>query len=85
MPRKRHIGTGPLERAIAMFETQSALAREAHVRQQDISHASRTGYVSARLAIAIHRATGGKVGGHLLRPDLWRNAKAVPVGRRNGA
>jgi DNA-binding transcriptional regulator YdaS (Cro superfamily) len=83
MPRKRRIGTGPLERAIAKFGTQSALARAAGVQQQAISLASRTGYVSAHLAIAIHRATKGKVGAHLLRPDLWRSKAHVPT-RRNG-
>jgi DNA-binding transcriptional regulator YdaS (Cro superfamily) len=73
-----------LELAIAKFGTQTALARAAGVPQQAISLATRTGYVSAHLAIAIHRATKGKVGAHLLRPDLWRSKAHVPLHRRNG-
>jgi DNA-binding transcriptional regulator YdaS (Cro superfamily) len=49
------------------------------VSQAAISKAKIGGRVSPRLALAIHRATGGAVPASVLRPDLWRRPADVPV------
>lgn len=65
--------------AIALTGSQDKLAAACGVTQAAISRANLRGRVSARLALAIHRATGGAVPGSLLRPDLWRRAQDVPA------
>jgi hypothetical protein len=49
------------------------------VTQPAISKAKRQGKISARLALAMHRATNGRVPASELRPDLWRSPENVPV------
>ena len=66
-------------RAIAIKESQRKLAAACGVSQSLISKARIDGRLSARLAIAIHRATAGAVPGSALRPDLWRSPEHVPV------
>lgn len=66
-------------RAIAMKESQRKLAAACGVSQALIAKAKIDGRLSARLAIAIHRATAGAVPGSALRPDLWRSPEHVPV------
>jgi DNA-binding transcriptional regulator YdaS (Cro superfamily) len=66
-------------RAIAIKESQHKLAAACGVSQALISKAKIDGRLSARLAIAIHRATAGAVPGSALRPDLWRSPDHVPV------
>ena len=66
-------------RAIAIKESQHKLAAACGVSQALISKAKLDGRLSARLAIAIHRATAGAVPGSALRPDLWRSPEHVPV------
>jgi len=66
-------------RAIAFAQTQEKLAAACGFSQAAISQAKILGRVSPRLAIAIHRATGGAVPGSALRPDLWRSPEHVPV------
>jgi DNA-binding transcriptional regulator YdaS (Cro superfamily) len=58
---------------------QHKLAAACGVSQALISKAKIDGRLSARLAIAIHRATAGAVPGSALRPDLWRSPEHVPV------
>jgi DNA-binding transcriptional regulator YdaS (Cro superfamily) len=66
--------------AVRIVGSQTALATELGKSQQLISflctHATE---ISAGDAIGIHRATGGKVAGSMLRPDLWRRPEDVPV------
>jgi DNA-binding transcriptional regulator YdaS (Cro superfamily) len=66
-------------RAIALTQTQQKLAAACGVSQAAISKAKIGGRVSPRLALAIHRATGGAVPASVLRPDLWRRPADVPV------
>jgi DNA-binding transcriptional regulator YdaS (Cro superfamily) len=66
-------------RAIAIKQSQHKLARACGVSQALISKAKIDGRLSARLAIAIHRATDGVVPGSALRPDLWRSPEHVPL------
>jgi DNA-binding transcriptional regulator YdaS (Cro superfamily) len=66
-------------RAIALTQSQDKLAAACGFSQAAISQAKIFGRVSPRLAIAIHRATGGAVPGSALRPDLWRRPEHVPV------
>ena len=66
-------------RAIALKESQHKLAAACGVSQSLISKAKIDGRLSARLAIAIHRATAGAVPGSALRPDLWRSPEHVPL------
>jgi DNA-binding transcriptional regulator YdaS (Cro superfamily) len=82
---RRHPSIAPdvvsqaVARAIALKGSQQKLAVLCDVSQAEISRVKRRGRLSAQLAIAIHRATGGDVPGSLLRPDLWRRAQDVPV------
>ena len=55
-------------RAIALKQSQHKLAKACGVSQALISKAKIDGRLSARLAIAIHRATDGVVPGSALRP-----------------
>jgi DNA-binding transcriptional regulator YdaS (Cro superfamily) len=66
-------------RAIALTQSQDKLAAACGFSQAAISQAKMFGRVSPRLAIAIHRATGGAVPGSALRPDLWRAPEHVPA------
>ena len=68
-----------IARAIAFAQTQDKLAAACGFSQAAISQAKILGRVSPRLAVAIHRATGGAVPGSTLRPDLWRLPEHVPV------
>lgn len=61
----------PLQRAIALFHTQTALAHATGYSQHAIWHALKRGQVSAPMAVAIHKATKGKVRKEELRPDLF--------------
>jgi DNA-binding transcriptional regulator YdaS (Cro superfamily) len=67
-----------------LFGSEQALAAACDVTQAAINKAKRLSRVSPELAMAIHRATGGHVTGSELRPDLWRNARDVPIERLNG-
>ncbi|MBV8751863.1 MAG: helix-turn-helix domain-containing protein [Hyphomicrobiales bacterium] len=71
--------TAAVARAIALKQSQHQLAAACGVSQALISRAKIDGRVSARLAIAIHRATEGAVPGSALRPDLWRSPEHVPL------
>lgn len=51
--------------------SETKLARAAECSQNAIWAAKRAGRVSAELAVAIERATGGAVQRWRLRPDLW--------------
>lgn len=60
-----------LRRAIEIKGSQGKLAKAAGVSQTSIWKALQAERVSAELAVMIDRATGGEVGKHQLRPDLF--------------
>lgn len=66
--------TDLLNRAIAIFGNQSRLADAIGYSQHAVWHALKRGQVSAKMALAIHRATNGKVKKHDLRPDIFGGA-----------
>lgn len=68
-----------LSQAIVLAGSEKKLANAVGVAQSYISKAKRTGRISDRVAIAIHRFTKGQVPGSALRPDLWRVPEHVPV------
>lgn len=61
----------PIERAIAHFSNPSRLAAAIGYSQHAVWHAVKVGRVSPRMAVAIHKATRGKVKKSELRPDLF--------------
>jgi DNA-binding transcriptional regulator YdaS (Cro superfamily) len=60
-----------LERAISLFSNQTRLAAATGFSQHAVWAAVKRGRVSARMAVAIHRATRGVVSKADLRPDLF--------------
>lgn len=59
-----------LERAIELCGSQAKLAEACGVKQPSIWQAKDTGRCSAELAMAVEKATDGKVTAAQLRPDL---------------
>lgn len=68
----------PIERAIEFAGSEAKLGEGIGFSQVAINKAKRRGSVSAEMALAIHRFTGGHVPASALRPDLWHDAKDVP-------
>jgi DNA-binding transcriptional regulator YdaS (Cro superfamily) len=64
-------GIPPIERAIAFAGSQTRLGEATGFSQAAINKAKRRGRVSAEMALAIHRVTGGAIAASELRPDLW--------------
>lgn len=61
-----------LHRAIALFGNQSRLADAIGYSQHAVWHAcTKRRRVSAEMAVAIHKATKGKVRKEHLRPDIF--------------
>ena len=61
-----------VRRAIDLAGSQRALAKQIGLSQQGISYLLNDApQVSAEIAIAIHRATGGRVRKEELRPDIF--------------
>jgi DNA-binding transcriptional regulator YdaS (Cro superfamily) len=58
--------------AIEFFGSQAKLAKAIGIQQPSIAGALLRGQVSEAVAIAIDRASGGKVPKHRLRPDLFK-------------
>jgi DNA-binding transcriptional regulator YdaS (Cro superfamily) len=70
-PFRRHI-----RRAIDLAGSQTALANQIGLSQQGVSWLLHEApQVSAEIALAIHRATGGKVRKEDLRPDIFEAAE----------
>jgi len=76
--RRRH-ARALIERAIALTGSEQKLAAACGVTQPAIWKAKTLGRPSARLALAIHRVTGGDVPASALRPDLWASPDHVPA------
>lgn len=66
MDIKHHIET-----AVSHFGSQEKLAAAIGCSQQQISYLLKAKSISADMAKKIHEATGGKVGKHTLRPDIF--------------
>lgn len=61
-----------LQRAIALFGNQSRLADAIGYSQHAVWHAcTKSRRVSPQMAVAIHKATRGKVRKEHLRPDIF--------------
>lgn len=67
----------PLDRAIAHFESQQALADALEIRSPSISEWRKRGRVPAERCRAIEHATGGAVTRYDLRPDVFGEAPAT--------
>ena len=64
-----------IRRAIELVGSQRALAEQIGLSQQGISYLlNEAPQVSAEIAMAIHRATGGQVRKEDLRPDIFETA-----------
>jgi DNA-binding transcriptional regulator YdaS (Cro superfamily) len=63
-----------LQEAVELFDTASALARAIGYSQHAVWHAMKRGQVSPRMALAIHKATKGKIRKDELRPDIFGGA-----------
>jgi len=70
--------TNPVSAAISLFGSESKLGAATGYSQVAINKAKRRvaagGKVSANLAVAIDRATEGKISKRRLRPDLFDEA-----------
>jgi len=69
----------PIERAIEFAGSEAKLGEGTGFSQVAINKAKRRGSVSAEMALAIHRFTGGVVPASALRPDLWQSPNDVPL------
>jgi DNA-binding transcriptional regulator YdaS (Cro superfamily) len=67
------------ERAIRIAGSQCKLAAATGYSQVAVNKAKRRGSVSAAMALAVHRFTGGAVPASALRPDLWARPQDVPI------
>jgi len=74
-----------IETAVDIFGSQTKLAAACAVKQASIWQAKEAGRVSADLAVAIHRATKGKVSAHQLRPDLFPDKYEPPAPAQHAA
>lgn len=61
----------PIEKAVAIVGSQTALAAKIGVRPQAVQQWVATGIAPVRRVIAIEQATGGKVSRCELRPDIY--------------
>lgn len=68
-----------IEQAIEIAGSEKKLGDACGCSQHKIWKAKVTEKVDAELAVAIHGATGGKVPGSALRPDLWVLPEHVPL------
>jgi DNA-binding transcriptional regulator YdaS (Cro superfamily) len=75
----------PLERAILIAGSEAKLAAAIGYSQVAINKARRRGAVSPRMALAVHRVTGGVVPASALRPDLWARPQDVPIADQRSA
>jgi DNA-binding transcriptional regulator YdaS (Cro superfamily) len=66
-------------RAIRIAGSECKLAAATGYSQVAINKARRRGSVSPRMALAVHRFTGGAVPASALRPDLWARPQDVPI------
>ena len=63
-----------LQRAVALFNNPSQMARAIGYSQHAVWHALKRGQCSPQMAIAIHKVTRGKIKKDQLRPDIFGGA-----------
>lgn len=61
-----------IKSAIDMFGSETKLASAIGFAQPSINDAKRKGRVGPLMALAIDKATEGRISKHELRPDLWQ-------------
>jgi DNA-binding transcriptional regulator YdaS (Cro superfamily) len=71
--------TAAFARAIRIAGSECKLAQATGYSQVAINKAKRRGRVSPKMALAVHRFTGGAVPASALRPDLWARPCDVPI------
>jgi len=71
--------TAAFARAIRFAGSECKLAAATGFSQVAVNKAKRRGCVSPKMALAVHRFTGGAVPASALRPDLWARPQDVPV------
>lgn len=69
----------PILQAIALAGSEAKLGKSIGVSQVAINKAKHRGQVSPKMALAIHRYTGGVVSASTMRPDLWARPEDVPI------
>ena len=69
----------PLQEAIKFAGSEAKLGEGTGFSQVAINKAKHRGSVSAEMALAIHRFTGGRIPASDLRPDLWSAPEDVPT------
>ena len=67
----------PIERAVEIIGSQSAVARIFGIKPQAVQLWCSTGKVPAERVLEIERATNGDVSRHELRPDIYPNESAA--------
>lgn len=67
--------TQHIKAAVKLHKSQAKLAAAMGCTQQQISYLLKAKTISAEMAIAIDRATDGKVSRHALRPDIFGKAE----------
>lgn len=67
----------PLERAIALFDTQEAFAAALGIKSPSVSRWRKTRRVPVDRCRAVEAATRGKVTRYELRPDVFGEAPAA--------
>jgi len=69
----------PIEQAIDLAGgSEAKLGAEIGFSQVAVNKARRAGRASPRMALAIHRFTGGLVPASSIRPDMWARPEDVP-------
>jgi DNA-binding transcriptional regulator YdaS (Cro superfamily) len=63
-----------LQKAVELFKNPTRLAAAIGYSQHAVWSAMKRGQVSPKMAIAIHRATRGKIKKDHLRPDIFGDA-----------
>lgn len=69
----------PIHQAISLAGSEAKLGKGIGFSQVAINKAKHKGRASPRMALAIHRFTGGVVPASSIRPDIWARPEDVPI------
>lgn len=72
-----------IERAISLAGSEAKLGREIGFSQVAVNKARRAGRASPRMALAIHRFSGGEVSAADICPDIWATSADAARAARN--
>mgnify|MGYP001214907597 CR=1 FL=1 len=67
----------PVEKAIEIIGSQTALARLLEIKPQSVQQWVKSSKVPAERVLDIEKATNGKVTRHQLRPDIYPDDQAA--------